>query len=150
MTKFNLLCYLWLVCEVDNSWFCWWWCWVGGWWLTVASPPSSMSVSCGVTGNVIVWLKEDAVSFFMTPGRGLFSGCCKHINHRFDIKRQLKTYCSYFFKSHSLNTHRAIADVFQICGPDCSLYVGVLQETVGQHDVESEETTPEDGAERQQ
>lgn len=39
-------------------------------------------------------------------------------------------------------THRAIADIFLISSSDCSLYIGILQKTVWQHDMESEETTP--------
>jgi len=39
-------------------------------------------------------------------------------------------------------THIAIADVPQISGSDCGLDVDVVQETVRQHDVEGEKTTP--------
>lgn len=39
-------------------------------------------------------------------------------------------------------THRAVADVFIMGGSDGSLYVGVMQEAVWQHDMKGEETTP--------
>lgn len=39
-------------------------------------------------------------------------------------------------------THSAVTDVFKISGSDCSLYVDFVQETVRQHYVEGEQTTP--------
>ena len=39
-------------------------------------------------------------------------------------------------------THRAVTDVFKISGSDCSLYIGIMQETVGQHYMKGELATP--------
>lgn len=52
--------------------------------------------------------------------------------------------CVYF-----VITHRAIADVSMICGSDCSLYIGVMQETVRQHYMVGEQTTPGEKGERE-
>lgn len=37
---------------------------------------------------------------------------------------------------------RAVTDVFKISGSDCSLYIGIMQETVGQHYMKGEPATP--------
>lgn len=39
-------------------------------------------------------------------------------------------------------THRTIADIFQIGGSNCSLYIGVMQEAKRQHNMEGKQATP--------
>ena len=41
-----------------------------------------------------------------------------------------------------MTTHRAVADATVISSSNSSFYIRVLQETVRQHDMEGEETTP--------